>query len=78
MTTSKEPRPWFEDDDHALKTGFLVGTLLRAGVQCNLVRDDLGNYKPLLNIVIPEDGEIEPVRITVRVVAAETEDSDAR
>jgi hypothetical protein len=74
MAVERDPKPWFESDDHALKTGFLIGQLLKAGIKCNMVRDDAGNYKPLIEIVIPEEGEIEPVRITVKVLGHGAED----
>jgi len=67
-TPDSNPRPWFEDDDHALKTGFLAGTFLKAGIQFNFVRDDLGNYKPYMELVIPEQDGIQPVRVTIKVL----------
>jgi hypothetical protein len=70
----RQPKPWFESDDHALKTGYLVGYLLREGIKFNLIRDDAGNYKPLIEIVIPEEGEVEPLRITVKVLGHGAED----
>jgi hypothetical protein len=72
--TGRTPKPWFESDDHALKTGYLIGYLIRQGIKFNIVRDDLGNYKPLIELVIPEEGETEPLRITVRVLGHGSED----
>lgn len=67
-TPNRNPRPWFEDDNHALKCGFLMGALMNAGVKFNGVYDDGGNYKPFLEIVIPDEEGIPPVRITIRVL----------
>jgi hypothetical protein len=58
----------FHDEDHALRVGLLAGTLAKAGVDFNIARDALGNYKPFMEIVIPEWGEVEPLRITVQVM----------
>lgn len=65
---SKNPRPWFEDDDHALKTGFLAGTLWKAGVEFNFVKDDVGNYKPFMEVVIPGEEGLPSVRVTIKIL----------
>lgn len=70
MANSKR---WFADSDHALHTGFLAGTLKRKGIEYNIIRDELGNYKPFLELVILEPGEIEPIRVTIQVMPGETE-----
>jgi hypothetical protein len=67
---------WFADEDHALITGILAGTLMRAGVDFNIVRDTLGNYKPFIEVVIREEGEIEPVRVTIQVMPGPMERDD--
>lgn len=59
---------WFQDEDHALRMGFLIGTLMKAGVDFNIARDSQGNYKPFIEVVIREEGEIEPIRVTVQVM----------
>jgi hypothetical protein len=61
-------KQWFADFDHALATGFVLGTLAKAGIQHNIVRDTLGNYKPFIELVLLEPGEIEPIRVTVQVM----------
>jgi hypothetical protein len=61
-------KQWFADFDHALATGFVIGTLAKAGIQHNVVRDTLGNYKPLIELVILEPGEVEPIRVTIQVM----------
>ena len=61
-------KQWFADFDHALHTGMLLGTLAKAGIQFNVERDSLGNYKPYIELVILEPGEVEPIRVTVQVI----------
>jgi hypothetical protein len=61
-------KQWFADSDHALATGMLLGTLAKAGIQFNIERDTLGNYKPYIQLVILEPGEVEPIRVTVQVM----------
>lgn len=61
-------KQWFADSDHALATGFVVGALAKSGIQFNIVRDTLGNYKPFIELVILEPGEVEPIRVTVQVM----------
>ena len=58
----------FEDADHALHTGYVMGTLAKAGIKFNMGRDALGNYTPFIELVILEPGEIEPLRVTVQVM----------
>jgi hypothetical protein len=58
----------FQDFDHALKTGILIGTLLKAGLNANMARDDEGNYMPFIDIVIQEEAEIEPTRVRIEIV----------
>jgi hypothetical protein len=59
---------WFADDDHALVTGYVMGTLAKAGIEFNMVRDALGNYKPFMELVIPDPLELEPIRVTIQVM----------
>jgi hypothetical protein len=50
--------------------GFLAGMFLKSGVKCSLIRDDAGNYTPFMELVVLEPGEIEPIRVTIKVMAA--------
>jgi hypothetical protein len=63
----------FADDDHALQTGYLAGTLAKAGITCSIERDEIGNYKPFLHPMLVEPGELEPIRVAVAVLPGETE-----
>ena len=63
--------PKFVDADHALQTGYFAGTLAKAGIECSVRRDELGNYLPLIEVVILEPGEVEPIRMTVQVMSQE-------
>lgn len=68
-STPPNQAPWFADDDHALHQGFLAGTLMKAGIAFNFVKDEFGNYKPYLEIVIPsEDVGLPPTRVTIKVL----------
>ena len=61
-----EGPPYFADSDHALHTGYLVGTMLKAGFTVVLGVDAEGNYTDIVEIALPplEDG-LEPIRVTV-------------
>jgi len=61
-------KQWFADFDHALATGFVIGTLAKSGIQHTVVRDALGNYKPFIELVLLEPGEVEPIRVTIQVM----------
>lgn len=75
---AQDAPPYFQDFDHALSMGFLAGTLMKAGVDFNIARDTQGNYQPFIEIVIREEGEIEPFRVTVQVMPGpENNDTDA-
>lgn len=56
--------------------GLLAGTLMKAGVDFNIARDSQGNYKPFIDIVIREEGEIEPIRVTVQIMPGPGEHDD--
>jgi hypothetical protein len=73
---AKDPSRWFQDEDHALLTGFLTGTLAKAGVAFNIARDSQGNYKPFIEIVIREEGELEPIRVLVQVMPGPESDAN--
>jgi len=75
MSDTPVPQPpYFEDEDHALHQGFLAGTFMKAGIQFNFVRDEQGNYRPYLEIVIPEQDGIQPVRVTIKVLPGGPDD----
>ena len=63
--------PKFVDADHALQTGYFAGVLMKAGIESNIQRDELGNYLPLIEVVIVEPYEVEPIRMTVQVMPKE-------
>lgn len=54
---------YFKSDGHALRTGMLMGTLVKAGIRCEPVTDDEGNYTP--DIIIHLDDETH-IRITTQ------------
>lgn len=62
----------FNDDLHALRTGFLLGTLMRAGIDCNPHTDDEGNYLPVVTIRLPEAvAGIPPIEVNIQVLPPE-------
>lgn len=59
--------PYFASDDHALLQGLLVGRLLEAGFQVEIVTDDEGNYIDEIEVmvmVVP----YQPTRVTLKVM----------
>jgi hypothetical protein len=55
---------YFEDDDHALKQGMLLGYLMKAGVRARPEMDDQHNYTDVLVIdVVDPDGTFFPIRV---------------
>ena len=57
----------FQDDDHALRTGMLLGFLMRAGIPAYPEMDDDGNYTSRIQITAAI-GPNEPVRIAIEVL----------
>lgn len=60
----------FLDPQHAVETGMLVGTLLRYGVGVEPVRDNEGDYTPMLWVTLDLGGEPDRA-VKVMVIAAE-------
>lgn len=68
----------FQDDDHALRTGMLIGALMKAGIQVIVEIDDEQNYTNNLTIVFPGDRFVDEFAVHVKVLAGEAEESAAR
>ena len=59
--------PYFTNDDHALRTGMLVGTLMKAGIDAYLSVDDDGNF--LNEIVVNlESDVVDPIKVRISVL----------
>lgn len=59
----------FVDQTHALRAGFLLGTLMKAGVHVRPEMDDEGNYMPTIVIELPPLDELSPpVEVWVKVL----------
>ena len=57
--------PYWASDDHALRAGFLIGALLKSGIDAYPNVDDEGNYT---NVIVVKLDEADPemlVKITV-------------
>ena len=58
----------FQDEIHALRTGFLYGLLMRGGIDFTPDKDDEGNYLPTLTIHMPDEEGLPPIEIHVQVL----------
>ena len=65
--TIPEVTEHFQDDDHALRTGMLLGLLMKSGIPAYPEMDDDGNYTPRIQITAAI-GPNEPVRVTIEVL----------
>lgn len=68
----------FQDDDHAFRTGMLIGALMKAGIQVIVEIDDEQNYTNRLTVVLPGDRFVDEISVHVKVLAGEAEESAAR
>ena len=59
---------YFLDDQHALRTGFLLGTLMKAGIEVSPDVDGDGNYTDELTVRLPDDDGLPPVTIRIKVL----------
>ena len=65
-----DKKPNFEDDDHALHAGMLIGHLLKTGVTVKPTLDGEGNYTPVLAIEMPMDTDTgQFLTVFIRVLA---------
>ena len=48
----------FNSDEHALKTGYLVGLLVKHGIAVQVMMDDEGNYTDKVTIETDEFDDI--------------------
>jgi len=72
--TPDSPPGHFADDDHAMRAGFLIGTLMKAGVHIIPDTDEEGNYMPTMAIQIPPFAEwLKPIEIWVKVLPGKPE-----
>lgn len=62
----------FENDDHALVTGMLIGLLMKAGIPAYPVVDDKGDYLPRLRLRL-DVGHARPVDVELEVKAIANE-----
>lgn len=60
----------FADETHALRTGLLIGTLMKAGIHIRPETDDDGNYLSRIAIELPPLEELAPpVEIWIKVLS---------
>jgi hypothetical protein len=58
----------FQDDDHALRTGMFLGSLMKAGIMVIPEIDDEQNYTPDITVVFPGDRNVDEFSVHVRVL----------
>jgi hypothetical protein len=58
----------FTDDVHSFRTGFLMGTLAKAGISAIPVIDAQGNYTSEILIRLSEEEGMPPVDIRIKVL----------
>jgi hypothetical protein len=59
--------PYFVNNDHALRAGFMLGVLLQTGYLVHLVTDDDGIYLNRMFVEV-ELVEGEPIQVPIEVV----------
>lgn len=59
------PPPYFENDQHALQTGMLIGALIGKGIEVRPEMDDEGHYTGPLAIYFSNDDEMIVVFVKV-------------
>jgi len=55
----------FEDDTHALRTGMLIGALIKAGIKVIPDMDDEGNYTPYMTITLDDAIPLFPIKLRI-------------
>jgi hypothetical protein len=64
------------DDNHALRTGRLLMTLLMAGLDVRAVYDGDGNYTSFIHIHLPDQGGMPAMTLEIEVTGrAELDDA---
>ena len=58
----------FHDDEHALRTGFLLGALMKGGIPASPISDDEGNYTSVILVYLQLEEGIPPIEIRVQVL----------
>jgi hypothetical protein len=58
----------FQDDDHALRAGMLIGGLMKAGIQAIPEIDGEGNYTPNITVLFPGDRFVDEVSVHIQVL----------
>jgi hypothetical protein len=72
-----QPSRNFANDRHALQAGFLMGLMLKHGVDIRPVVDDDGNYTDAYTIRLDGDFLARPyLDIKIRVLPPDGEDTD--
>lgn len=61
----------FEDNNHAIHTGMLMGLLSKKGIAGKPTVDERGDYTPVIQIDVPLDKEGTFIPIYIRVLATE-------
>ena len=63
----------FQDDQHALHTGMLVGALMKAGIMVIMGLDDEQNYTNDLTLIFPGDRFVDELAVHIKVLPGEPE-----
>jgi hypothetical protein len=72
--TPSSPLGYFADDDHAMKYGFLIGTMMKAGVHVVPDTDEEGSYMTTMAIQLPPFAEyLKPIEVWVKVLPGKPE-----
>ena len=58
----------FHDDEHALRMGMLMGSLMKADFSVTPIRDDEGNYTSVFIVHLPDEEGLPPIEIRVQVL----------
>ena len=62
----------FEDNNHTMHTGMLLGLLAGKGIIAKPTVDNQGDYEPVIQVDMPLDAEVGSfIPIYVRVLASE-------
>lgn len=56
----------FANEDHAMLTGVVLGTLLKSGISALPVWDNEGFHTPCIRILI-EAGHLEPLEVLIEI-----------
>jgi len=58
----------FHDDEHALRMGMFMGTLMTAGVRFAPIIDDEGNYTSVLIAYLQVEEGVPPIEVRIQVL----------